>query len=103
MKKAVLGLILSVCLMLTGACAKTGKSATNTATPDASAETTASSDVQLSPPSDSVIVAESSNTISDKEKQDVLDDLTDQLGASLDSLSDMEELDESDLDMDEIE
>lgn len=52
---------------------------------------------------DPVVIAESSNTVSDKEKQEVLDDLSRELDELLKGLGDLESMDDSDLNPDNIE
>lgn len=52
---------------------------------------------------DSVVIAESSNTVSDKEKQEVLDDLSRELDEILKGIGDMEDMDDSDLNPGNIE
>ena len=54
-------------------------------------------------PDEPEIIAESSNTVSDKEKQQILDDLTSELGKALDTLGSLDEPDESDMDAESIE
>ena len=49
------------------------------------------------------IIAESSNTVSDKEIEAILDDLSGELDSALDDAENLEELDDSDLDLDNIE
>ena len=51
----------------------------------------------------SAIIAESSNTVSDKEKQEILDDLSEELESVLDSIGDLEDIDDDDLDIDDME
>ncbi len=54
-------------------------------------------------PEEPEIIAESSNTVSDKEKQQILDDLTGELGKALDTLGSLEEPDDTDVDAGSIE
>lgn len=49
------------------------------------------------------IIAESSNTVSDKEKQAILDELSSELDNALGSIGDLEALDDSDLDVNVID
>ena len=50
----------------------------------------------------SVIIAESSNTISDAEKQEILDSLMGEIDSVLGSIDSLEDLDDSDLGTDEL-
>jgi hypothetical protein len=64
------------------------------ATPAASAESEAA---------EPEIIAESSNTVSDKEKQQILDELSSELDKAIGTLDELDEPDDSDLSADSIE
>ena len=119
----IICLAAAVCTLLLGACVN--RSAENTKTdssgdPEAAAasEQTATEPIETAPeaaaadieaepeatPSatqspGSPIIAESSNAVSDKEKQQILDDLSEDLEDVLSSLNNLEDFDDSDLDI----
>jgi len=111
MKRVLLTcLIAALCLVPLTACAKKGTSVQpsqlqsqspgpSTTSPSAANTNTASA----SPSPSSIIVAESSNAISDKQKQAVLDNLTKELDDAFDSSGKLEDLDDSDLNTNNIE
>ncbi len=87
----------ALCVALLIACTKKNPapSAVPTGNPDITAQPT--------PISGSVIIAESSNAVSDKEKQAVLDSLAKQIDDAFDAAEHLEDLDNSDLDPGKIE
>jgi hypothetical protein len=73
------------------------------AAPSGDAQSQVSSDGADSLPSSDSIIAESSNTVSDKEIGAILDDLSGELNSALDGTKNLEDLDDSDLDVNNIE
>jgi hypothetical protein len=118
MKKVIpIVLATALCVVLLGACvpknsgvsqaspsvpASASVAASNS--PVTAADTTASATESAEPGAspDSVIIAESSNTISDAEKQEVLNNLMGEIDSALGSIDSLEDLDDSDLGTDDI-
>lgn len=71
--------------------------------PTAPSDSQVSSDDADSQASSGSIIAESSNTVSDKEIGAILDDLSGELSSALDDTNNLEDLDDSDLDVSNIE
>lgn len=72
-----------------------------TLTASESAQSPETSQAEATP--EAVIIAESSNIISDSEKQEILDGLIGELDSTLGSIDSLEDLDDSDLNTDTIE
>jgi len=121
MKKTItISLIAILCLLLLGACVKNdvpdSAAASGDASPQATpveavsgaAATTAPSAVtgsgaEAGATPGSVIIAESSNTISDSEKQEILEGLMGEIDSALGDIDSLEDLDDSDLGTDNID
>ena len=115
MKKTItIGLIAVLCLLLLGACVKkdvpdtaaasgadASQSTLSEAVTDTATATESGAAAETTP--GSVIIAESSNTISDSEKQEVLEGLMDEIDSVLGSIDNLEDLDDSDLGTDDID
>lgn len=106
MKKIIYVCLITVfCIMLISACANKGENATETQ----SIDQTETNDLNNASPqneegqSDSSIIAESSNAISDKEKEEIINDLSNQLDSALNNVNDLEDLNDSDLNVDNID
>ena len=101
MKKILqLGLAFIAVLAIAGGCKGAEPEPTLQATPIASPSADGAAET---PSPNPVVVAESSNIVSDKEKQEILNKLIEQIDGSFNSVDEMDELDESDLNMDDIE
>jgi hypothetical protein len=76
-----------------------------TTVPDASPSTPAATPAAAaeSEAAEPEIIAESSNTVSDKEKQQILDELSSELDKAIGTLDELDEPDDSDLSADSIE
>ncbi len=112
MKKFIsLCIFAAICLLFFAGCAATKDNTDHTQTESAAASQTATpgtSAVASAAPAgsasaDSGIIAKSSNTVSDKEKQKILNDLSSQLDDALNNIANLEDLDESDLNIDNIQ
>jgi len=115
MKKTItIGLTAVLCFLLLSACVKEDTPDTAAASGDASSQPTLSetvtdtaaateSDANTEATPDSVIIAESSNTISDSEKQEILEGLMGEIDSVLGSIDNLEDLDDSDLGTDDID
>ncbi len=118
MRKIIFLGLTAVCLLSLSACVKkdteenvqtsesvsvteTASSAASTGNVDSTPQPTSSA--QTESQASSAIIAESSNAVSDKEKQAILDELSDELDSALNGTEDLEGLDDSDLDTDNIE
>jgi len=105
MRKALsILLVLTFCLVAATGCESAGQGGPEPV--DISGSVQASPTVTGEPQDstdDPTVIAESSNIVSDKEKQEILDALADQIDDSLGSLDELDELDDSDLNMDDIE
>lgn len=73
------------------------------AVPSGDAQSQVSSGGADSQVSSDSVIAESSNTVSDKEIEAILDDLSGELSSALDTTKNLEDLDDSDLDVNNIE
>lgn len=123
MRKIItVGITVTLCLLLLGACVNKGEasaepvgasaetigvtpepaSSAEAVSPASGAEAAGQSEAQAEVPSDPVIIAESSNTISDAEKQEILDSLMGEIDSVLGNIDDLEDLDDSDLGTDNI-
>ena len=110
MKKIIaVCLLAALCLTILGACVKTDTS--DAASDSASAQSTLSESADTAAVTESgaaeatpgsLIIAESSNTISDTEKQEILDGLLGEIDSVLGSIDSLEDLEDSDLGTDDI-
>ncbi len=115
MKKIItISLLAVLCLTVFGACVKNDTSDAAAATGSVSAQATAgettadiavtvtesSANTEATP--GSVIIAESSNTISDSEKQEILDGLMGEIDSVLGNIDSLEDLEDSDLGTDDL-
>ncbi|MEZ4358489.1 MAG: hypothetical protein R2876_07775 [Eubacteriales bacterium] len=92
------------CVMLFSACAgENNESASQTQTDNVSTTSPSASLNEGEGQTDSSIIAKSSNTVSDKEKEEILNDLSSELDSALDNVNDLQDLNDSDLDVDDID
>jgi hypothetical protein len=106
--KKILCISLTLLLLITmSACVKSkGAASSPAASPDTSvsAGPDSSSDVPGGEQDSSgSVIAESSNTVSDKEVEAILDDLSGELDSALNDAENLEDLDDTDLDVNNIE
>lgn len=112
MKRIIAVSLLAVlCLMILGACVKKDTSDAAAASGSASAQATLRESADTAAVTESgaaeatpgsLIIAESSNTISDAEKQEILDGLMGEIDSVLGSIDSLEDLEDSDLGTDDI-
>jgi hypothetical protein len=101
MRKILAISLLALCLLFTAACKGKANGIPNASTIPASSSIAVTSPGAATTPG-SVIIAESSNAISDKEKQVVLDNLARELDNAFNSSGNLDDLDDSDLNTDNI-
>ncbi len=99
MKKVLFICAIALCLVLLTACGKKSVNPNSTQNPSPIASVGASGTSSPAPPSPgTVIIAESSNAVSDKEKQAVLDNLSREIDEAFNAGRGLEDLDNSDID-----
>ena len=101
MKKIFCICAIALALLFLTACGN--KAAGTKATPTATMGSAVGSNAPKSPSPGTVIVAESSNAVSDKEKQAVLDTLSKEIDDAFNAGKNLEDIDSSDLDTGNIE
>ena len=103
-KAAYLCLVIAFCIMLFSACAGNADKNSGSAT-----DQTQTSDLITTTPqgeesqTDSSIIAKSSNTVSDKEKEEILNELSGELDDALNNVNDLKDVEDSDLDVNSID